>query len=483
MNSLFPQPWEEKGYADVTGADIVGEGIRVEFANRDAVTVPSRRLGLTEPTKAEVAEDGLGVRVTAQGRTVNVSWSQIRAMSDPEFAQEMRRRDSDESRRIGLRLKALREDKGISQRHLADQVAMPPAQLAKIESGTFDLRMSTVNSLLRAMGASLADISGRDVPEASAHEIGRRARTAGVPKDIVERIFAEVGRSDVVAALSRLFGWDSAGLLAGQVTNQRLAVPVQFKAGDAEAAASSPLLAMAYRVSEWITTSLELRAYGGIPADAQVLRAGALDRSGNLTLSSLTQWAWEAGVPVVPILGAGAFAAASWRVGNRPVIVVKDSRPFGAFWLFDLAHELGHVALGHVRDRGVVDIESPGGKKSTDVQEEAANQFALDILLPDHKELLAAIRQDARGDYMRFKFSVQRVAKRAGVSEGLLGMVAAYELTEVGQYKDRWGSASNLARPEGLGRAVVRDVLRQYIHAERLDTVELEVITAVVLSD
>lgn len=483
MNGLFPKPWDEKGYADIVGAGIVRDDLRVEFANGDVVVLPFRRLGVLEPSRAEIVDDGLGVLVVAGGRPVNVSWTQIRAASDADFAHEMRRRDSEEARRIGMRLKALREDKGISQRHLAEQVAMPPAQLAKIESGTYDLRMSTVSSLLRAMGASLTDIAGRDVPEISAHEIGKRARAAGVPSDVIDRILEVVHRGDLVAVLSRAFGWDPAALLGGQVTNQRLKVAVQFKSGDAEAAARSPLVVMAYLISEWVIRSTDFGVNGEIPTDAQELRSAASDHSGHVTLSSLSEWAWVAGIPVVPILGGGAFAAASWRVPERPVVVLKDSRPFSAFWLFDLAHELGHIALGHVRDRAVVDVESPAPGKSTDAQEEAANEFALDLLLPGHRELLEAVRQDARGEFMRFKFSVERVASRADVSVGLLGMVAAYELKEIGQYKDRWGSASNLARPEGFGRTVVRDILRKRIQPERLGKFEQEILTALSLSN
>jgi len=485
MNDLFGRPWEERGYADIVGASIGDDELRVEFANGDLVVIPVGRLGLSGPSGVDVdREDRLRVRVDTGEGSVDVSWTQIRAASDPAFAQEMRRRDSEEARRIGLRLKALREDKGISQRHLAEQVAMPPAQLAKIERGTFDLRLSTVKSLLRAMGASLVDIAGRDVPEVSMREVGRRARAAGVPEEVVDRILAAVRRSEATTAIAQAFGWDPSAILAGSPTNPRLVTAVQFKAGDPETATGSPLLTMAYRVSEWITQAANLtnNIRVRVPIDARELRSAALDGAGHLTLISLLQWAWAAGMPVVPILGRGAFAAASWSVAQRPVIVLKDSRPFAAFWLFDLAHELGHIARGHVRESGVVDIDSPAPARSSDSQEEEANQFALELLVPRHRELLAAIRQDARGQYMRFKFSVQRVAQRAGVSEGVLGMVAAYELTEIGEYRDRWGSASNLARPEGAGRGIVQQILREHVEIERLPEIEREIITAVVLS-
>lgn len=483
MNDLFGRPWEEMGYADIVGASLSGGKLHVEFANGDVVVIPVDRLGLSEPSGVTVdREEALSIRVRTRSGPVEVSWTQIRGASDPAFAQEMRRRDGEEARRIGLRLKALREDKGISQKHLAEQVAMPPAQLAKIESGTFDLRLSTVNALLRAMGASLTDIAGRDVPEVSVREVGRRARAAGVPKEVFDRVVAAVRRSDVTTAIARAFGWEPAAVLAGSPKNPPLDAAVQFKAGDPAAATNSPLLPMAYRVSEWITQSANLTDNIRVPVDTRELRSDALDGADRLTLNLLVRWAWSAGIPVVPILGHGAFAAASWSVAHRTVVVLKDSRSFAVFWLFDLAHELGHIALGHVRGSGVVDIELPVPLTSSDSEEQAANQFALELLLPRHRELLEAIRQDAKGQYMRFKFSVQRVAQRAGVSEGVLGMVAAYELTEIGEYKDRWGSASNLARPEGDGRLIVQQILREHVDIERLPDIERGIISAVVLS-
>lgn len=481
MNGLFPPPWEESGYADVVQVELDGEDIKVEFGNGDVVVLPARRLGLVRPSNAEPTEDQLGVRATVGDRHVDVSWTQIRAASDSDFAHEMRKRDAEEARRIGLRLKALREDLNITQRSLAEQVGMPPAQLAKIESGMFDLRLSTVNSLLRAMGASLADIAGRDVPEVSGRQVAKRAEAAGVPKEVAARLLAAVRRSDFVGVIARAFGWAISDLLAGHIESPRLAFEVQFKAGDAEAASKSPLIGMAHRICEWAIQASDLPPNGKMPNNADDLRRVIVAESQRLTLRTVAEWAWNAGIPVVPVAARGAFAAASWKVGTRPVIVLKDSRPAAAFWLFDLAHELGHVALGHVRTRGVVDVDSPT-LNTTDAQESAANQFALDLLLTRPRELLAAIRADARGDYMRFKFSVEKVAREADVSVGVLGMVAAYELKEIGEYKDRWGSATNLARPEGIGQPLLAATFRDHVQLERLAEADRQIIEAVVLA-
>jgi hypothetical protein len=65
----------------------------------------------------------------------------------------------------------------------------------------------------------------------------------------------------------------------------------------------------------------------------------------------------------------------------------------------------------------------------------------------------------------------------------MLAMVAAYALTEIGQYKDRWGSASNLARPEGQGRPIVQNALRMHLNIDRLPRLEREIVDAVCLSE
>jgi hypothetical protein len=180
--------------------------------------------------------------------------------------------------------------------------------------------------------------------------------------------------------------------------------------------------------------------------------------------------------------GRGDFSAAVWDGSARPVIVLKDSRELAVYWLFDLAHELAHLALSHVGQTGLIDVESPALRgDSIDSTEQAANDFALEILLTNHTELLKEVRREARGSHLRFKGAVASVADAAQVSPGLLGMVAAYALTEVGQDKDRWGSATNLARPDGGGREQVQKVARQFLSPGHLDPVDVVLIRQLVL--
>lgn len=482
MAERATRPWESPGYSDIVAVRLAASDIEVEFANGDVVLAPGGLLGIAgDGARVEFDPgEGMSFRVdTEGGKGTEVTWEQVRAATDPEFAQEMRRRDTEEARRLGLRLKALREDRNLSQRDLATLVGMSGPQLSKIESGAFDLRLSTVQTLLRTMGASLADIAGPDAPEVSQRELRRRVRLAGVPADVLDRLLTLLPRGEAVSAVARAFNWTPDALLTGVPTTTPVPALVRFKASGKHEPADSPLVSMAYVLSKRVRESAVLNAYAGIPSDPADIRRDASDNTGHVTLATLLDWMWRAGIPVVPMYGTGVFSAAAWMIDAVPVVVLKDARELAVFWLFDLAHELGHIALQHVDAGGVIDVESPR-PRGEDADEQAASDFALALLLPEHQRLLSEVRAETRGNYLRFKGAVATVARRVEIQPGVLGMVAAYEITEVGQPKDRWGSANNLAKAEGAGRPIVQRAAKRFIRADRMQDVDSLLIRALV---
>lgn len=486
MSSQSTGTWTEPGYADIVSATRSGDEIEVAFANGDLISIPSAMIGVSSADfQVQVdPEEALSVGIidgSAEPR--EVSWTQIRAMTDPAFAQELRRRDAEEARRVGLRLKALREDRNLSQRDLANLVGMSAPQLSKIESGAFDLRLSTVRSLLRAMGADFADIADPNAPEVSQRSLRRTAERAGVPRDLVDRLLQWFPRRDAPSAIARALNWPLDDLIVGSVENQRLALNVAFKSVAVRPPENSALVGFAYRLSKLVRGVPSLPAYSGVPATAADIRKSAATADGEVTLDSLLEWAWRCGICVIPLHGQKQFSAAVWTVEDAPVIVLKDSRGLSVYWLFDLAHELGHIVSGHVDAGGIVDVDAPKPTTSDDVLEEEASRVGLDILLPNHRALLDEVRVRARGSHLRFKGAVDSTAADAKVNPGLLGMVAAYELTEVGEEKDRWGSATNLARPDGSGRARVQAVARKYLRPEHFAEFDAMLIEAAVFAD
>ena len=450
-------PWTEAGYGDLSGVRRRAEEIEATFLNGDVIQISPRQLGIHGDFSVTLAEgeECLAISISAGGAERTVSWLQLRAISDPEFAREMRRQDAEESRRLGSRLRALREDREFSQKDLAALVGMPNPQLSKIENGSSDLRFSTVQSLIRSMGATLEDITGPDAPELSQKAIRKRAEANGVGKEVTNRLFEFTPRLAVSAVLERAFGWGIRDLAVGSVSPPSAAGLV-FKAKSHQDALASPLVSLARRVAEVVHDHAASVEYRGVPSDAEDVRSEL--GGGEVQLPALLRWAWDRGVAVIPLYGKKGFCAAAWTVGDAPMIVLKETRSPAAFWLFDLAHELGHVAGNHLKSGGIVDVEDLRPGESTpgvyDDQEQEANEYALRLLLGDYQAVLNDVREESRGHYLRFKDAVATVARKWHTSVGLLGMVAAYELDDIGEPKDRWGSATNLARMEGEGRAI-----------------------------
>jgi transcriptional regulator with XRE-family HTH domain/Zn-dependent peptidase ImmA (M78 family) len=483
MSSPALAPWEQPGYSEIVEIEQVGGDVQVQFANGDVVRVAPSRFGVDDPVTVRFDVDQpSGLTLAGESSSRELSWVQIRTATDPDFAQEMRRQDAEESRRIGRRLRALREDRGLSQRELAQLVGMAPPQLSKIEGGYSDLRVSTVQTLLRAVGASFADIAGPDALEFSQKSLRSRAQKVGIPGELIDRLFASSPRRLISQLLSRAFGWNRDSLeFEPSPGPEQLGISLAFKATKSlDAASSSPLVQFAVECSKVVVSNTTQSEFRMLPESSKV-RSAAIDTNGLITIASLTEWAWEQGVRVLPLQGKGSFCAAAWSIDGQPIVTVKDSRASAVFWVFDLAHELGHIALGHVLNEAIIDVDALGPDASiNDVQERDANNYALEVLLGDHKLLIDQVRHEARGNYLRFKGAVATVAKQAEVSAGILGMVAAYELTDIGQAKDRWGSATNLAIPDGQGRSVVEGALLDRLQIAELDDVDKSLLSLAV---
>lgn len=121
-----------------------------------------------------------------------------------------------------------------------------------------------------------------------------------------------------------------------------------------------------------------------IPSDPLDIRQLILDRGACwVSLDELLEYCWSVGLPVLHVdhfpknaCRPDGFAA---RVDGRPVIVLCRRAKHSAWLLFILAHELGHLALGHVPENGSL-IDEGMDPSSEDEEERAANQFALALL-------------------------------------------------------------------------------------------------------
>lgn len=125
---------------------------------------------------------------------------------------------------------------------------------------------------------------------------------------------------------------------------------------------------------------------GFLPADPITIRNSILRSRPFVGLLDLMVLCWTAGIPVVHLrifpLSQKRMAAMSVRVGDRSAILLGKDSMYPAQIAFYLAHEIAHVASGHLsNETAIVDLETNqlaiGG---TDQEESEADRFALQLL-------------------------------------------------------------------------------------------------------
>lgn len=129
-----------------------------------------------------------------------------------------------------------------------------------------------------------------------------------------------------------------------------------------------------------------------IPRSASEIRGNLLDFAGQQTvhLGNLLDYCWNSGIPVLHVsrfpAGHRKFDGMAATVDGRPVIVISKKMKFAAWQVFILAHELGHICLGHVPEgSALVDeqVEVKDKESGQTDEEKDANRFAKELLLGD----------------------------------------------------------------------------------------------------
>lgn len=144
---------------------------------------------------------------------------------------------------------------------------------------------------------------------------------------------------------------------------------------------------------------------GVLPNDALTIRNLILRNRPFVGLLDLIALSWTSGVPVVHLrvfpLRQKRMVAMCVRVGDRSAILLGKESNYPAQIAFYLAHEIGHIALGHLSNQAaIVDLES--GRldlEGADQEENEADRFALELLTgrPDTRVLPAPGTYNAPG--------------------------------------------------------------------------------------
>lgn len=196
------------------------------------------------------------------------------------------------------------------------------------------------------------------------------------------------GVSELAMLLGRRLSLDVSALMNGKLSPKGAMASVAFKhrAGlepDAMAAASAIAASLAQTVLAAFPTEYRL-----LPKRASDLSKAATDDGARLLgFDTLLSLCWDHGIPVIPLpnlpVGVRKMDGAALKIGERPVIVIAKKKSSRAWLSFILAHEIGHIALGHLKPGStIVDVSLQEGAtyaadEQEDKQEAEADAFAL----------------------------------------------------------------------------------------------------------
>lgn len=142
--------------------------------------------------------------------------------------------------------------------------------------------------------------------------------------------------------------------------------------------------AIAYSAAKIAVSNFKTAYDSSISLEWSDVRNSILADNPYVNLESLLRFCTKVGIPVIFISKfpskANKMAGLALKVYDRPAIVLTQGRSHG-YMLFDLAHELGHIAKGHLNEaNGECLVDRKIEQNSTDHKELEANQFAFGVI-------------------------------------------------------------------------------------------------------
>lgn len=306
-------------------------------------------------------------------------------------------------------------------------------------------------------------------------EIYARLENAGWKKNVVKELALPSWWKDEDAAnprllaraqrdIARFLGLDFEKFRLGEVECARKVKTCYKKRTNTTEAQLQPATCVALRALEMVMLAAPPPQFS-LSASAQQVRAELMQNGTLIDLNVLLQFSWDAGIPVVHLAGLptpkpdGMVAKVPDSQGEmRGAIALTKKAKFEGILLFHLAHELGHLALGHVQDDAPICDEEINGEGG--LLEGEANAWALELLTGK-----ANYRFEPRG-FMNGPRLAQQATQE--LAQGILPSVAALNW---GWHQVKHGasvSALKILEPTSDAPALLRQTLKRRLDLEEL---------------
>lgn len=312
------------------------------------------------------------------------------------------------------------QDRGMTQSELANRMARPPKTINEIIKGKAAITAETAIQLERALGISARFWTGlearfreHEARQAAERQLQAEANWADdFPlKDLIRHGLIRRGptKAATLAELLSFFQISSADAF----NRQWLAPAAAFRSSPA-------FMASPKAVAAWLRWGeIEASKIADVPSfDSRRFRQTLgeirpMTRRGPFMqiLNRVKAMCADAGVVVVltpEFEGTHLSGATHWLRGGPVIQLSLRHKSDDHFW-FTFFHEAGHI-LNSPRQREFVDAADIEAPVDSDADEEAANAFARDSLLPSHEYQTFVERADLSAGAVRDFAQAQQVA-------------------------------------------------------------------------
>jgi len=487
--------WDNLKYQRIAGVKLENDTFNIEFDNGDVARLSVRSLVPPHVQKffaSDFTFNSFELIIPAVPYDIEIPWDKIRVNSDVEFSRHMASKAEEQAKKIGERLRQLRERKNVKANEQAERTGLTPQTISRIENGKTDVPFQTLQRYLTALGYELKDLAENEQPAPKTmSQLLKRLSKAGVDVNLLRnRIWPDALKQalakctgeipemllhEAITYVSSIFGWTAEDILYGEdlkVTSQAASLALFKKPGNANFNQIKAYSHYAYRLAQITLHASISEKKMEYPSDIEQFKATLSRNYGAITLENVLDYTWDLGICVLPLSDSGIFHGASWNIDNRHVIVLKQNTRSHSRWIFDLLHELYHV-FAHLTEPNsvVIEVEELTPFSSQDRTEEwEANSFANQVVLNNRAEELAQKCVAVAGNIENLKNAVVKVAREENIREDFLSNYLAFRLRN--QNENWWPTAQKMQVTDPDPLDIVQNRLNRRINLLKLSPIE-----------
>lgn len=502
------EAWNKIEYQVIKEAKLDKGKLAVTFENGDVAEVPLVAVLSSFPedsikslTNHDLEVNPYDIEIKINGEARLIPWDKIRVLSDKSYSKFMSDQAEEQAKLVGIKIKRLREKKGLRANDLSERSGITAQTISRIEKGHQDISFITLRKLLAAMGYSLKDLANEEVELANeqkpvktlAYLLKRLSKIGIDPGFVTKRIIPrslqiqlsnsleqpDILVNEAAAYVSNIYGWKANDIWDNTDLSVDTFNNVLFKKG---ARGNANLISAYMPYAEFLAKStlkaVRKKKTIGYPDDIEQFKAILNERYGGLTFPGLLSYSWDMGICVIPLNDSGIFHGAAWNINGSHVILLKQQVTSHARWIFDLLHELYHV-FQHLDSPESMIVESEEISPTTrndDTKELEANSFASQVIFNGSPEPFAQEAVElAKGKVELLKWAVQEVSQKHGLRTDSLANYLAHRLAYQGS--QWWQTADTLQEKEPFPYEIARDILLENIDMNKLGPIDYNILS------